>query len=102
MLLGVELLFLRQPMLAATGGALHAIGKYGSVVALRLPKWSSLCRAAVVVSRIPAIVATLLAVTLVVDDHPIWSIELLTPVTMLVCYGLWLLADLLLRPAKAG
>jgi hypothetical protein len=102
-MLGVGLMFLGQPMLAATAGALHAVGKYGSVVVSKFPQWGPLCRAAVVVSRIPAMAATLLKLRQVVVDHPLLSIEVLTPITMLVCYGLWLTADLLLlRPAKGS
>ncbi|MFP8778561.1 hypothetical protein [Hydrogenophaga sp. RWCD_12] len=98
-MLGVGLLFLGQPLLAATAGALHAIGKYGSVLALPVARWATICRGAVVLSRLPAMAATLLALGRVAGELPFLSVAVLTPVTMLVCYGLWLVADvMLLRP----
>ena len=98
-MLGVGLLFLDQPVLAATAGALHAVGKYGSVLVLPMAHWSTVCRGAVVLSRLPAMAATLLALGRVAGELPLLSVAVLTPITMLVCYGLWLVADvMLLRP----
>lgn len=100
-MLGVGLLFLGQPMLAATAGALHAIGKYGSTMSPPVAHWSNLCRGAVVLSRLPAVAAALLALGKVAGELPLLSVGVLTPITMLVCYGLWLAADvLLLRPIR--
>jgi hypothetical protein len=100
-MLGVGLLFLDQPVLAATAGALHALGKYGSVLVPPVAHWSALCRGAVVLSRVPAVAATLLALGQVAGELPLLSVGVLTPITMLVCYGLWLVADvLLLRPVR--
>lgn len=100
-MLGLGLLFLGQPVLAATAGALHAMGKYGSVVELPVAHWSKACRAAVVLSRLPAMAATLLALGQVAGEHPFLSVTVLTPISMLVCYGLWLMADvMLLRPVS--
>ena len=100
-MLGVGLLFLGQPMLAATAGALHAMGKYGSSMVPPVAYWSNLCRGSVVLSRLPAVAAALLALGEVAGELPLLSVGVLTPITMLVCYGLWLAADvLLLRPIR--
>lgn len=100
-LLGLGLLFLGQPVLAATAGALHALGKYGSVMVLPVAHWSTVCRTAVVLSRLPAMAATLLAMAQAMGGHPFLSVAVLTPISMLVCYGLWLSADMvLLRPVR--
>jgi hypothetical protein len=102
-MLGIGLLFLGQPALAATAGALHALGKYGSAGVLFVARWPALCRQAVVFSRLPALAATLLALARAWEASPLLSVAVLTPLTLLVCYALWLAADwLLLRPARSG
>ena len=106
LLLGGGLMALGHPVLAATAGLAHAIGKFGSGWSLpggwwpaRLPDfWRSL----VLVSRVPAIVAALSALWLAQTTGPLLSAAGLTPISLLLCYGLWLAADLILmRSASA-
>lgn len=105
LLLGGGLMALGHPVLAATAGLAHAIGKFGSGWSLpggwwptRLPDfWRSL----VLASRVPAIAAALSALWLAQTTGTLLSAAGLTPVTLLLCYGLWLAADLkLLRSAS--
>lgn len=103
--LGVGLLITGQPMLAATAGLLHAVGKFGSAWAgqsrLRLwpATWPDLWRTLVLASRVPALLATLLglAVAATRDDS---GLALLTPATLILCYALWIKADVLLYASK--
>ena len=60
-MLGLGLLFM-----AATAGALHAMGKYGSVVELPVAHWSKAC----LVLRAACDGATLLALGQVAGEHP--------------------------------
>ncbi len=96
MLLGIGLAFLKEPLLAGTAGALHAAGKYGSAGLWHFANWPAISRWTVVFSRIPAILATLNALTLAGTKTPWPSVALLTPASLLICYLLWLIADLLL------
>ena len=102
--LGAGLYLLSNPLLAATSGVLHAAGKFGSAfrVSGELPlPWrnldaNALCRNVVLISRIPAILAT--------------SADLLSPharhdgvlafnaLAMLACYIIWATADTMLLP----
>ncbi len=98
--LGLALLGLGQPVLAATAGLLHAIGKFGSAghwQPLRAWRrdWPDFWRILVLASRVPAILATLLGLHhLAATGAP--AIALLTPLTLLVCYACWCRADLML------
>jgi hypothetical protein len=110
LLLGIALLSLGQVMLAATAGLLHAVGKFGSACKWRpIPGWPATwpdCfRAAVLASRVPALLAALIDLLEVLarsDAGTPWS-AWLTPLTLLVCYALWCKADLMLfQPAGAA
>ena len=64
LVLGLALLCLGQPLLAATAGLFHALGKFGSARHWRpLPGWQggwpNLYRTLVLASRVPAILATI-------------------------------------------
>jgi hypothetical protein len=107
--LGLALLGFGEPLLAAFSGLLHALGKFGSAFARagqRLPGWPAgwpdAFRTAVLVSRLPAMLAALvqLALVLSVPAAAEWP-ALLPPLTLLVCYLLWARADLLLFGSAA-
>ncbi len=96
--LGVALFLLGQPILAATAGLLHAFGKFGSAfheswVAGQLD-WPRVFRWLVVFSRMPALGATAIAIAHVSAAGTLMAFT--APVTLLVCYSLWLRADLML------
>jgi len=96
--LGFGLFLLGQPLLAATAGLLHAIGKFGSALPAetlnRLPFSPGAFRKSVVASRIPAIALVLIQVeeALVGDPAP----PLAASACLLLCYLLWLKADVAL------
>lgn len=103
--LGVGLLITGQPFLAATAGLLHAIGKFGSAWAEPLgnrmwpPTWPDLWRSLVLASRIPALLAAVLSLVSETSGNGA-GIGIITPVTLSVCYLLWIRADLLLFGSK--
>jgi hypothetical protein len=103
--LGIALLLLGDTLLAATSGLLHALGKFGSTfhrpgtpVPIWPAAWPDPFRSAVLASRVPAILAT--AVALGSALRHVWSggsfATLAMPLTLLGCYLLWTKADLLL------
>jgi hypothetical protein len=103
--LGIALLLLGDPLLAATSGLLHALGKFGSTfhkpgmpVPLWPAAWPDPFRSAVLASRLPAILATSVALGWALPE--VWSggsfAALAMPLTLLGCYLLWTRADLLL------
>lgn len=103
--LGVALLLLGEPLLAATSGLLHALGKFGSTfhrpgtpVPMWPAGWPDPFRSAVLASRLPAMLATTVALGWALLE--VWSGGSLTalamPLTLLGCYLLWTKADLLL------
>ncbi len=99
-MLGVGLLILDQPVLAATAGALHAVGKSGSAFGFtRRPPlwpagWPDAWRSMVVLSRVPALIAASIEITRNLAGHtPLDGAE---PAALLLCYLLWLRADILL------
>ncbi|WP_246672631.1 hypothetical protein [Mesorhizobium sp. B3-1-1] len=103
--LGIALLLLGDPLLAATSGLLHALGKFGSTfhrpgrpVPVWPTAWPDPFRSAVLASRLPAVVATTVALGQALPV--VWSGEsfaaLIMPLTLLGCYLLWTKADLLL------
>lgn len=109
--LGLSLALLGLPLLAATAGVLHAVGKLGSALhspgtsALPgwPPPWSDPFRSVVLLSRAPAIlVAALALVGGLSGSKPAEVMPvLLGPGVLLVCNLLWAKADLLLlRPAN--
>lgn len=106
--LGIALLLLGDPLLAATSGLLHAMGKFGSAfhrpgtpVPVWPVTWPDPFRSAVLASRLPAMLATALALGSALPQ--VWSGESFTvlamPVALLGCYFLWAKADLLLFDA---
>ncbi len=101
--LGIGLMTLGQPLLAAFSGLLHAAGKFGSAFH-RTPgaglrgwpaAWPDPFRSAVLASRVPAMLAALLDLQagLAGGASPA---ALAPPLTLLVCYLLWAKADLML------
>ncbi|WP_181180598.1 hypothetical protein [Mesorhizobium sp. B2-4-6] len=109
--LGVALYLLGDPLLAATSGLLHALGKFGS--AYHQPgtpafigwpgTWPDPFRSAVLASRLPAIAAAAaqswLALPATEAGGPLSAIAGST--TLLVCYLLWAKADLMLFRSSA-
>ncbi|MDP3197334.1 hypothetical protein [Tabrizicola sp.] len=96
--LGLGLFLLGQPVLAATSGLMHAAGKFGSAlpewVQSRLPFGPRTFRLTVVASRLPALVAVLIqaqSAGAAGQTQPLAASGLL-----LLCYGLWLKADVAL------
>jgi len=108
--LGIALFLSGEPLLAATSGLLHALGKFGSAFhqaeepAWGWPKgWPDPFRSAVLASRLPAMAAA--ALGSVAALRMVWSgasaTLVATPLTLLVCYLLWAKADLLLFRSSA-
>ena len=99
------LLMLGQPVLAATSGLLHAFGKFGS--ALHRPDpgssydWPWIFRAVVIESRVPAILAALIELARLLPGLADGGalMPLVTPAALLICYLLWIKADLMLLKA---
>ena len=98
MLLGLGLFMLGQPVLAATSGLLHAVGKFGSTlhpdVQNRVPFGPRAFRLTVVASRIPALVAVLIEVEEALVGDPAQPLAAST--LLVLCYLLWLKADVAL------
>ncbi|WP_246686003.1 hypothetical protein [Mesorhizobium sp. B2-4-6] len=103
--LGISLLLLGDPLLAATSGLLHAVGKFGSTlhrpgtpVLVWPASWPDPFRGAVLASRLPAMLTTTLALGSALPDA--WAggsfATPVMPLTLLGCYLLWAKADLLL------
>ena len=96
--LGLGLFLMGQPVLAATAGLLHAAGKFGSALPermqRRMPFGPAVFRAVVVASRLPALAAVGLQLQSAVhlgDTQGMAAAGLLV-----LCYGLWLKADVAL------
>ncbi|CCV08271.1 conserved membrane hypothetical protein [Mesorhizobium metallidurans STM 2683] len=109
--LGAALFLLGQPVLAATAGGLHALGKFGSAThrpGAYMPGWPAgwpdPFRSAVLASRLPAMLAAVLSVGAALPE--VWlggSCALVAePLTLLACYLLWARADLLLFTDRAS
>ena len=96
--LGFGLFMLGQPLLAATAGLLHAVGKFGSALPAdlqdRLPFGPGVFRKSVVASRIPAIAVVWIQVNAALMGNP--SPPLAASACLLLCYVLWLKADVAL------
>jgi hypothetical protein len=98
---GTAMMGFGQSILAAASGLLMAAGKFGSAAGrTSFPGWPSRWqdpfRAAVLVSRVPAIIATLVGlVGALTTLRPTLS-AVLGPGVLLVSLGLWVRADLLL------
>ncbi|WP_287284931.1 hypothetical protein [Mesorhizobium sp.] len=110
--LGVALFLFGEPVLAATSGFLHALGKFGSAFEDGRPllgwpaNWPNPFRSAVLASRLPAMVSAVVgsggALQLAWSGAS-WTL-VAAPLTLLVCYLLWAKADLLLllQEVRAG
>jgi hypothetical protein len=94
--LGAALFLIGEPWLAATAGLMHAWGKFGSALQPPAAKWdwSRFHRLMVVLSRVPAMLATLLQIGGGLAGNE-WG-NLAAPAVLLACYLLWAKADLLL------
>ena len=105
LVLGVGLLMLGQPVLAATSGHLHAAGKFGS--AFHKPQndaafdWCYFFRQIVLASRAPAMLAAVIEVWRLVGAGA-GTASLITPLSLLLCYCLWAKADWMLFPKRVG
>jgi hypothetical protein len=100
--LGAGLYLLSNPLLAATSGVMHAVGKFGSAFGVRgelsFPgrkiDASTLCRDIVLISRVPAIIATTADVfSSKAHDDGAFAFNTLA---MLACYLIWATADSIL------
>jgi hypothetical protein len=104
--LGVGLLITGHPFLAATAGLLHAIGKFGSAWAGPLatslwpPTWPDLWRSLVLASRVPALLAAFMSLVTEASANGA-GIGMITPLTLIMCYLLWIKADILLFESKS-
>lgn len=104
--LGCALLMLGHPLLAWSSGLLGAAGKLGSAAFPTSPApgrlwpstWPDPFRSAVVVSRVPALIALVVEFWATVGaaraGGPLLAV--VTPATLLICYALWTRADLML------
>lgn len=108
--LGIALLLLGDPLIAATSGLLHALGKFGSAfhrpgtpVPVWPVAWPDPFRSAVLASRLPAMLASALALGSAFPQvWPNGSLTVLVmPIALLGCYFLWAKADLLLFGSEA-
>ena len=108
--LGLGLLMLGQPVLAATAGLLHAAGKAGSAWGggakqmLFWPEsWPDLWRTLVLASRVPGVLAASTGLL----DHlnglagSASGLSVLTPAALTLSYLLWIKADVILFKASA-
>jgi hypothetical protein len=101
LVLGAGLFMIGQPMLAATAGLLHAIGKFGSALQkpdrLFRPSGPDPFRLTVLASRAPALVLVLGDIAGVLRaPGGGTAITLAPPVLLLTCYVIWARADILL------
>lgn len=96
--LGLALLLLGQPFLAATAGLMHAFGKFGSAMLDPAVKHAErrgmLFRKIVLYSRVPALVA--MSVELVQSLQQGHVAQMFMSGTLIACYLLWAKADILL------
>jgi hypothetical protein len=107
----VSLIFTGQTLLALASGLLIVGGKLGSAVTCddrsRMPgwrpNWSDPFRTAVLVGRGPGLIAAALDLGRHLLDQPagsgLWP--LLSSATLVVCYALWVRADLMLLGSAA-
>lgn len=101
---GAGVALLGNPILAASGGAMHALGKFGSAFLVesksgRMPnRLSYLCKQLVLLSRIPAICAA--AVGLVQAEHGT-TVQIILSINVIFCCIVWAAADIRLLPPDA-
>ena len=98
LVLGLGLVLMGHPVLAATSGLLHAAGKFGSAlpgsVQLRLPVGPEFFRKVVVASRLPALAAVVLDASAATGSGDVQGAA--AAGLLVLCYGLWLKADVAL------
>lgn len=98
LLLGLGLVLLGHPVLAASSGVLHAAGKFGSALpetlTARLPFGSGAFRSVVVASRLPALAAVVLDASAAVNAGELQGAA--AAALLMLCYALWLKADVAL------
>lgn len=99
LMLGLGLFWVGEPLLAATTGLMHAVGKFGSALAPQTQQAIGLTsqnfRRIVVASRIPAVLLVLLTIAEATTADTVMG-----AVALLGCYALWLSADLILLRAE--
>lgn len=102
-MLGIGLTILGDVLLATCAGLVHAGGKLGSAYAgerrVRTPLgsllWADICKDAVLVSRLPALLAAITGLLVaIIAAGPLESVVLALSVTVSTVY--WALADILL------
>lgn len=106
--LGMSLLLMGDPLLAATSGLLHAAGKFGSALKTGprgtepiRPKIAHLFRKAVLISRFPAVLVALIEIAKALGSPAADVLHSTAmPATLLVCCLLWAWADILLLDPK--
>lgn len=98
LMLGLGLVLMGHPVLAATSGFMHALGKFGSGlpvrVQARLTFGPAAFRGVVVASRLPALAAVLIEVAAKTQAGDVQGA--VAGGYLVLCYGLWLRADLAL------
>ena len=98
LMLGLGLVLMGHPVLAATSGLLHAAGKFGSAlpgsVQVRLPVGPEFFRKVVVASRLPALAAVVLDASAATGSGDVQGAA--AAGLLVLCYGLWLKADVAL------
>jgi hypothetical protein len=97
--LGAGLFLIGEPVLAATAGLLHAIGKFGSALKPESAggRWPEVWRTTVLVSRVPAFALVTIEIAAAFSmPGGADPMALAGPVTLLGCYLLWTRADLML------
>ena len=101
LVLGLGLVLMGHPVLAATSGLLHAAGKFGSALPgsaqLRLPVGPEFFRKVVVASRLPALAAVVLDASAAAGSGDVQGAA--AAGLLVLCYGLWLKADVALMRA---
>jgi hypothetical protein len=98
---GAGVAILGSPVLAASGGAMHALGKFGSAFFTESKcrgtpnRVSSFCKELVLMSRIPAICA---ATAGVVQAEHGTTVQLILSLNVIFCCIVWAAADIRLLP----
>jgi hypothetical protein len=96
---GAGMMLIGNPLLALSGGLMHALGKFGSAAAgdrtlgfaSRELQLRSLCKDLVLLSRFPAILSALTGAASALLSFDIAT--LLLPISAVICCLFWMLAD---------
>lgn len=98
---GVAMMALGDPLLAATGGAMHAVGKFGSaylstsVVSGLTSRLATRFKETVLLSRLPTTVAAIAGFLKADPNHPV---DVFLNGNVIFCYLVWAIADFKLLP----